>query len=79
MPPSMLTRDECERLRWLLRKLLPAGACVAYERLEGGLFGDRIDEVLQFALIAFLDDRVTTLPLFSNHEQAGALRRWRDQ
>jgi hypothetical protein len=67
MPPT-LTDEERERLRWLLRKLLPAGAFVGYELLEGGLLGDTLDEVLQFALIAFLHDRVTRLHLLINHE-----------
>ena len=43
-------------------------AFVGYELLEGGLLGDTLDEVLQFALIAFLHDRVTRLHLLINHE-----------
>lgn len=49
-------------------------ADVEYRLLEGGLFGDTIEDVVTFALISFLHDRIGDLSKFGNPQIGAKLR-----
>lgn len=49
-----------------MERILPAGAIARYRDLVGGLLGDNLDDVIRFALIAFLHDRAATLKHFEH-------------
>jgi len=52
------------RRRRELERILPPAALSRYLDLCGGIFGDTLDDVIRFALITFLHDRVATLQYF---------------
>jgi len=69
-----LTNRQRRRLEQLLRALLPSGAWVEYQLLVGGLFGDGLDDVVNFALISFLHDRIEKLQRLGNPDVGARLR-----